>query len=798
MVALLNIPATSAESLLRGRMLSVHLVMELVAIVVAFLVVAVSLHSLDRDKDGTARFTACGFLVVALVDAMHTLTYNGMPAFITEGSTPRAIFFWLAGRTAEVGTLGAIAFGLAPRMRRATALFAGLGIACLVIWVGSYHLEAVPTTFVAGQGVTPFKAAYEFFLLSANMVIALRFHFLARRTGEARLNLLALSCFVMGIGELAFASYKAPSDIQNVFGHIYKVVAYGLMYASTFVTNIRSPYEALRDSEARLREAEHRVGTLGDNLPNTILFHYLIEADGETLHSAQFSGALMQMHGLKPDEIAKNPNMLTERAIPEDRPLLLSGRKRAMQSMQPTEAVVRFKMADGRVRQMLVLWAPRSAEGGLVAMDGSATDITDRVDAEKAKSALQAQLQESQKMEALGTLSSGIAHDFNNVLGAIIGNASLAQDAHRNGAEAEFQLSMGHVQRAATRARDLIKQILTFGRRQTLTKKTQLLRPIVEEALSLLRVSLPAGVGLQSELGDSQCPVFADATQMQQVILNLCTNAWQAIGTEGGHILVRLTSEHLSSERAARHDLRPGNYAVVQVRDNGSGMTETTRRRIFEPFFTTRSDSSGTGLGLAVVHGIVHSHDGVILVESTVGVGTTFRVLIPEAEPPGESTGSAAYQSSSLESVVGLRVLYIDDDEVMRTLVGRLLERDGCHVVLEESPRSAVQAFLSAPDTYDVVVSDFNMPGQSGLDVLRALLAARPGLPTILTSGDVSPELECRAKQLGVVKVLEKQFTLEHLGPTIAEAVSAVRRGQTNIAAARPRASDALPSTTSL
>jgi CheY-like chemotaxis protein len=240
------------------------------------------------------------------------------------------------------------------------------------------------------------------------------------------------------------------------------------------------------------------------------------------------------------------------------------------------------------------------------------------------------------------------------------------------------------------------------------------------------------------------------------------------MGSEGGHIQVTLDEALLGGEMAALNDLRPGKYAVVEVKDNGCGMDEQTRRRIFEPLFTTKAENSGTGLGLAVAHGIARAHEGAILVESKQGVGTTFRVAIPAVEVDLADEPAPMSAAPATKAALGVRVLYIDDDAVMCLTVGRLLERNGFIVKCEEDPAAAIATLKSEPRAFDVVVSDFNMPRHSGLDVLREALAVRPDMPTILTSGNISAELEEQAEHLGVRRLLEKQFTFEQLCPAIA------------------------------
>jgi PAS domain S-box-containing protein len=397
-------------------------------------------------------------------------------------------------------------------------------------------------------------------------------------------------------------------------------------------------------------------------------------------------------------------------------------------------------------------------------------DVTEREAAEQVRQVLEAQLRQAQKIESIGTLASGIAHDFNNVLGSILGNAELARDDLEKGANDQARSTLAQVCRAAERARRLVQQILTFSRQQSVQRTTQALQPVVEEGLNLLRATLPAQVVLATRFDDRPVFVSADAIQIEQVVLNLCTNAWQAMGDRGGRIEIGVDVHELTAAEVLRTGLGRGPHARLSVVDDGAGMDEATRVRAFDPFFTTKPTGAGTGLGLSVVHGIVKSHDGAILVDSAPGRGARFDFFLPLCEAP---EGEARAPSSRAGGVVGRgeRVLYLDDDDVMPLMVDRLLQRSGYVVHCFSDPAQAVAAVRARPNAFDVLVTDFNMPGLSGLDVVRAVADIRPALPTLLTSGLVSDEMRASALDLGVSEVLEKQNTLEQLATAIERAL---------------------------
>jgi CheY-like chemotaxis protein len=312
------------------------------------------------------------------------------------------------------------------------------------------------------------------------------------------------------------------------------------------------------------------------------------------------------------------------------------------------------------------------------------------------------------------------------------------------------------------RARSLVQQILAFSRRQPHRLTSQTLRPVIEESVRLLRPVLPALAALDVRLADVPMPVRADATQLQQVVLNLCTNAWHALNGQAGRITVGLDAVTLDAEAAARLGLLPARHAHLWVGDTGCGMDEATRARVFEPFFTTKPIGQGTGLGLSVVHGIVASHGGAISVASQPGKGSRFDVYLPllaklDAVVPATSVALQAGSGTDWH------VAYVDDDPVMVAMVQALLQRCGYRVTCFDDPLDAVAALRAQPASFDAVVTDYNMPRLSGLDVARTLVQLRPDLPVVISSGYLTDELLAEATQLGVRTVMQKEYTLEQL-----------------------------------
>jgi PAS domain S-box-containing protein len=435
---------------------------------------------------------------------------------------------------------------------------------------------------------------------------------------------------------------------------------------------------------------------------------------------------------------------------------------------------LRLRRADGGALWATVSMSPILDEAGRYAGAlAMVTDISARRQAEEQRALLEGQLLQSQKMEAIGTLAGGIAHDFNNITAAILGNLALGRAVLTPALAAEARLDQ--IQAAAERGRSLVQQIAAFSRRQGPERTRQPLKPLLEEAVRLLRTALPTRVSLRWQSADDSLVVLADATQLQQVLMNLCTNAWHAMHEGTGHVDIGLQSVTLDAATAPAWTLPPGRYARIRVSDDGCGMDDATRARIFEPFFTTKPVGQGTGLGLSVVHGIVSAHGGAIRVESAPGHGSTFDILLPQAEGldlPDVAAHPPASPPEPPPRGRGQHVLYVDDDPVVLAMVDGLLVHLGYRVTSMTDARLGLVRALDSQDPVDVVVTDYNMPEMSGLAFAALLHEQRPTLPVLLTSGYVAETLRAEAQQVGVRHVMQKEYTLEQLAPLLHRVLS--------------------------
>lgn len=430
----------------------------------------------------------------------------------------------------------------------------------------------------------------------------------------------------------------------------------------------------------------------------------------------------------------------------------------------------RLILPDGRERWLELKGhrQQRSDAASPLRIIGVTADITSRRLAELDRAKLEEQLRQSQKLEAIGTLAGGISHDFNNILTAILGNVELA--LIEPGASTPLRESLEKIKISGQRARDLVRRILAFS--QPHENKRQLTAPrlVVDEVVKLLRSTLPTSVEL-STAAEADLPlVEIDATELHQMLLNLGTNAWQAIESRHGRITFGIETRTVTEGQPdAPTDLPPGRYVRIMVSDTGKGIPPEDMPRIFDPFFTTKLPGEGTGLGLSVVHGIVRANGGAIKVTSTVGEGAQFELYFP-ASTAVEATPPPLPARKSSVPVVGRgeRILFVDDEEALVMVAERVFSRAGYSVTTCMRPRQALALFRESPTSFQIVISDLSMPEMSGLDLATELLRLRPNLPIVLTSGFLRKGEMAAARKLGVREVIEKPNTPHDLLPIIA------------------------------
>lgn len=519
--------------------------------------------------------------------------------------------------------------------------------------------------------------------------------------------------------------------------------------------------EALRNSALQERIALE-FKTLIDNIPGAV---YRISRKGKATmlsmrpdHLPDFSSKIYE------HELFETLNMIH----PDDRQTVAASTLELKAARKSVTLIYRIitKQADFR-------WVEDrktstfSNEGQFTGIDGILFDITDRVTAQEERQQLESQLRKSQRLETIGTLAGGIAHDFNNILTPILGYAEMGVISLPN--DDPLHEYFSEIMQAAERAQNLVSQILTFSRAQEHSPVAVSVQAIISEALKLLRPSIPTTITIEKHIDKACGAILADPSQIHQVIVNLCTNAFQAMEGSSGVLKIDL-KEAVPDDGMLKAfpKLKQGNYVRLSISDTGSGMDEATMERIFEPFFTTKSVNKGTGLGLSVVHGIVTSYNGEVMVESVAGKGTTFHVYLPviddlaarDSAPPPLPKGSG-------------NILFVDDEQAAVQMMTLMLTKLGFSVNAESSPVEALKLFNQNPDHFDLVITDLTMPVMNGLQLAAEVHKKRPELPVILMTGyGKNIEQIIPISRYGVCRMLKKPVKLAQLASTLNEVIS--------------------------
>jgi PAS domain S-box-containing protein len=505
-------------------------------------------------------------------------------------------------------------------------------------------------------------------------------------------------------------------------------------------------------AESAQRETEERYRLFVENANIGIC----IVQDGKVKSPNPY---MLEISGYSTEELVETP--FTDFIHIEDRDMVASNYIRRLRGEDiPNLYVFRTMTKTGDV-----LWVQMSAVP-LTWQESPAvltflSDITD-------KRRLEIQLQQAQKMEAIGTLAGGIAHDFNNILGIIIGYAEMMEmfDVPE---DSSMRFRLKEVLNGAYRARDLVQQILTFSRQAEQNRKPVQPSLIIKEAIKFLRSSLPTTIEIHQRIESEEGIIMADPIQIHQILMNLCTNAAHAMREEGGVLNVGLSEVDLDEQATESYvELNPGSYIKLTVRDTGHGMTPEVMERIFDPYFTTKEKGEGTGLGLATVHGIVKSYGGVVTVESEFRKGSTFQVFIPmlEREIDEEKAEISPPIPTGNECI-----LFVDDEKTLVDTGKGILEHLGYEVITRTSGIEALEAFRAHPDRFDLVITDMTMPNMTGVELTKEIMKMQPDIPIILCTGYSEMISEDRAKVIGMKEFLLKPLGVRNLAATVRKAL---------------------------
>jgi len=510
------------------------------------------------------------------------------------------------------------------------------------------------------------------------------------------------------------------------------------------ITERKIGEEALRESENRFRDISLSMAD------------WIWETDEDTKFT-YLSQSIKDVLGYSPEElIGKTPFAL----MPEDESIRVKEIiTRLVSKAENIKDLENWNVhKEGRKLFMLTNGIPIiDSNGNVKGYRGINKDIT-------ARKRLEGQLQQAQKMESIGTLAGGIAHDFNNILFPIVGHTEmLLEDVPEN---SPFRDSLNGIYTSALRAKDLVKQILTFSRQEKSQLKLMKMQPVIKEALKLIRSSIPTTIGIKQDI-QSDCGVIkADPTQIHQIVMNLATNAYHAMEKTGGDLKVGLKEIKLSEYDVIDPDMTPGSYACLTVSDTGKGMNKELTQKIFDPFFTTKEKGKGTGMGLSVVHGIVLGMNGAIQVNSQPGKGTQFDVYLPVQKTFFEkqlSISNAKIQGGTEQ------VLLVDDEEAILTMEKQILERLGYQVTSRTSSIEALEAFRDRPDKFDIVITDMAMPNMSGEKLSAELVKIRPDIPVLICTGFSETMSEEKATSMGIKGFLLKPIVIKDLAQKIRE-----------------------------
>ncbi|MDO9263112.1 MAG: ATP-binding protein [Desulfosalsimonadaceae bacterium] len=513
----------------------------------------------------------------------------------------------------------------------------------------------------------------------------------------------------------------------------------------------------LTEKTDELQKSEKSYRTLAENLPGLVYRIFLKENNRMQFFNSMFE----PMTGFREAEFAGGTiHSLQSWIVPEDKERTLSKVAKAIKEKVPIDAEYRFQHKSGEIRYFHERGKPVfDGDGAPLYVDGVIFDITADRETLQKQQALEEQLRQAQKLEALGALAGGITHDFNNILSAIYGYTQLALMELPEGSPARAYLN--NMFDAGNRAKELVKQILTFSRLETQKQFPVEVRLIVKEALKLLRASIPATIEIRQNIAPNCGNVLANPTQIHQILMNLCINAYHAMREAGGILSVLLEPLDMAGNGDAASGLsglRPGPYLRLEVSDTGHGMDRKTIDRIFEPYFTTKARGEGTGMGLSVVHGIVKSHDGHITVSSESGKGSTFRVywpVIAQSAIRGESVFGESLPGGNET------IMLIDDEEQTLHVEEAILNNLGYHIQAFTSPLPALERFRDQPGAFDLIVTDMTMPGMTGDKFSREVLKIRPDMPIILCTGFSETITEEKAEAIGIRAFMMKPIEIK-------------------------------------
>ncbi len=733
-----------------------HTIAEFASVAVAFSVFILVWDTKRINPNPNMLILGVGYLFVALIDLLHLLSYQGMSIFPNNNSANIATQFWIAARAIETATFLLFAWFRSQRMQILVLVFfyalsTSLMIISIMVW------PIFPACFIDGTGLTNFKiiSEYVFCTLIAVAIMKLR----SRKLGleEHVLLMVRVAMSLTILAELLFTLYSDVYGLVNLAAHLVKTLSFALIYLVIVRNSLTRPFQSifrqLEQQNQILRESDKKRLALLSNLPG-VVYRCLYDDKWTMLF---LSDGCFTLTGYHADELIQNKVVCYADIIhPDDRKMVENLVRDQLLQEKSYELEYRIIHKDGEIKTIWEKGCADKLNGEIIALDGFITDFSSRKQLEEKEKEAQKRLHQSQKLEALGTMIGGIAHELNNVFQSIFLFSGLVQDSLTKHSDAD--VNMSQILRDTERARDLIKQILHFSRKEEIRFGAYHLQDIVQDAIRFLHASLPVEIKLETQFEMNVPPVKCDRTQIHQIIINLCNNAHHAMPEGGGTITIKLTAEKLVKDSQSK----PVPMVKLEISDTGHGMDQETLDRIFDPFFTTKELGKGTGLGLSVVYSIVENIGGTISATSIVGRGSTFTMLLPAdigqiSEPDKTKTQFMPMVNQSWA------ILMVDDEASILEAVAKMLRAKGFVVEIADRATKAMELISARPIPYDLILTDQSMPDISGIDMIRSLRDRGDQTPVVLSSGILSTYDKQVMQELQITKYLQKPWTLDQL-----------------------------------
>lgn len=524
------------------------------------------------------------------------------------------------------------------------------------------------------------------------------------------------------------------------------------------VLNIARDLSSRKEAKKALRESEGKYRSILENIEEC---YFEVDLSGNLVF---FNQATCDIWGYSSDELSgTNHWKLAKHESAED----LSAIFNSVGQTEKPARIERYKIItkNGDTKTIELSVSPlKDITGKLFGFRGVGRDITEHLRMEKEKNLLELQLQKGRRLEAIGTLAGGIAHDFNNLLAAVLGFTDLALLSVKK--DDKLRENLEGIRKAGTRGKDLVAQILAFSRQSETKRRPVEITTIIKEALKMVAASSPATIEIRQNISDNG-KILADPTQIHQVLMNLCTNAFHAMKGKGGVLEVNLALVEIGSDDLILHpNLKEGKHLKLSVSDTGHGMDKQVMERIFEPFFTTKNTGEGSGMGMAVVHGIVKHHGGDITIQSKEDEGTVFNIHFPiiDTTPDEDEPVIGAQLRKGKE-----HILFVDDEEDLAQIGEQMLKYLGYKVDVRTSSVEALKAFQAQPNKFDAVITDQSMPNMTGVELAQKIINLRPDIPIILCTGFSETVSEDKAVKLGIKKFLMKPLVIKDFSESLRE-----------------------------